>query len=280
MGTGEPGQRVEKNDDIASHLDQTPRPLENDTRHRHVLPRHVVGRRGDHLAADVALHVGHFLGTLVDQEDDQVNLGMIVGDRSGDLLQQRRLAGARRRDDQAALPLADRGQEIDDPRRQLRRLGLQPDSLERVDGRQLREEPPFRELLLGHAIDRSHLDQGGGAGRRTTAVRRSSATGVVAVGPVARVTAVVRRCCGRSAAMAGGRRETFDLAPFDPAAVEPLVDRSQAQKDLAGDEDVLRRGSIVAPGLPQIPSPFTQNLEDAARLDRGLRGVLDRRARV
>jgi hypothetical protein len=39
---------------------------------------------------------------------------MIGGDRVGDVLQQHGLAGARRRDDQAALALADRRQQVHD----------------------------------------------------------------------------------------------------------------------------------------------------------------------
>src|SRR3546814_20324182 len=42
---------------------------------------------------------------------------MIVGDRLGDILQQHRLADARRRDDQRALTLALRTDKVDDPRR-------------------------------------------------------------------------------------------------------------------------------------------------------------------
>src|SRR3546814_9049333 len=44
-------------------------------------------------------------------------LGMIVGDRLGDVLEQHGLAGARRRDDQRALALALRADEVDHPRR-------------------------------------------------------------------------------------------------------------------------------------------------------------------
>ena len=65
----------------------------------------------------LALHVGDFLGPLVDQQDDQEHFGMVVGDRLGDVLQQHGLAGARRRDDQRALALALRRDDVDDPRR-------------------------------------------------------------------------------------------------------------------------------------------------------------------
>ena len=56
-------------------------------------------------AFDVREHVGDFFRPLVDEQDDERDLGMILGDRVGDLLQEDRLAGARRRDDQPALAL-------------------------------------------------------------------------------------------------------------------------------------------------------------------------------
>jgi hypothetical protein len=88
------------------------------------LRRFVEGRR-DHLSAHRALHVGHLFGPLVDEQHDQVDLGMVLGDAVGDVLQQHRLAGARRRDDQAALPLADRHHQVEDPRRQVLAVGLE-----------------------------------------------------------------------------------------------------------------------------------------------------------
>ena len=40
-------------------------------------------------------------GPLVDQQHDQIDFGVIGGDRMGDVLQHHRLAGSRRRHDQA-----------------------------------------------------------------------------------------------------------------------------------------------------------------------------------
>jgi hypothetical protein len=48
--------------------------------------------------------IGDFFRPLVDEQHDQVDLGVVPGDAVGDVLQQHRLAGARQRDDQAALP--------------------------------------------------------------------------------------------------------------------------------------------------------------------------------
>jgi hypothetical protein len=76
--------------------------------------RRLVERRRDDLALHRALHVGDLLGPLVDQQHDQVDLGWFFGDRLRQGLQQHRLAGARRRDDHAALALADRRHQVHD----------------------------------------------------------------------------------------------------------------------------------------------------------------------
>ena len=69
----------------------------------------------DDLAFHRALHVRHFLRALVDQQHDQVALGVVGGDRLGDVLQEHRLTGAGRGDDQRALALSDRRDDVDDP---------------------------------------------------------------------------------------------------------------------------------------------------------------------
>ena len=119
----------------------------------------VVGRRGDHLAADAPAHLGHFLGPLVDQEDDQVHLGMVLRDGGGDLLEQDRLARPRRRDDQAALALADRREQVHDPHPQRLGAGLQADPLVGVDGRQVVEAAEAEVLLGRPALDLGQLGQ-------------------------------------------------------------------------------------------------------------------------
>ena len=42
--------------------------------------------------------ISHFFGTFIDQKNNQLHLGMILSDRIGDVMQQRCLPGARRRD--------------------------------------------------------------------------------------------------------------------------------------------------------------------------------------
>ena len=84
---------------------------------------------------------------------------MIRRDRLRDALQQHRLAGARRRDDQAALALADRRHQIHDAAGQVvgRRLELEP--LLRIERRQVLEEELVARLLGRLEVDRLDLDQ-------------------------------------------------------------------------------------------------------------------------
>src|SRR5690606_6778094 len=76
----------------------------------------------------------------------------------GDGLEDERLAGLGRRDDEAALTLADRRDEVDDARRELlgRRLEAQP--LVRVDRGQLAEVDAARGLVDALPVDGVDLD--------------------------------------------------------------------------------------------------------------------------
>ncbi len=129
----------------------------------HVARWRLVEGRGNDLALHRALHVGDFLGPLVDQQHDQIALGMIGRDRVGDVLQQHGLAGARRRHDEGALALAHRRHDIDDARREVleRRvfdLELQP--LGRIERREVVEvDLVFRRFGL-FEVDLAHLQKG------------------------------------------------------------------------------------------------------------------------
>ena len=101
--------------------------------------------------------IGDLLRTLIDQKNDQHHLRMILCDRIGDVMQQRRFTGARGRDDQAALAHAEWRHQIHDPRRVAIRHGLQLDLLVRVDRRQFFERP--EPLIFGRlfTVDRQQL---------------------------------------------------------------------------------------------------------------------------
>ena len=112
--------------DVLAALDQAARPLGDDLGDRDVVLGREVGRRGDHLAArHAAAEVRDLLRPLVDQEDDDVDVGIVDLDGVRHALQERRLAGLRRRDDQAALAAADRREQVHDAAAHLVGLGLE-----------------------------------------------------------------------------------------------------------------------------------------------------------
>ena len=105
------------------------------------------------------LHVGDFFRPLVDEQDDEVDLGVVGRDRLRDVLQQHRLAGARRRDDEAALALADGRHQVHDARRQVVGGRLEPQALLRIERRQVLEEELVARLVGRFEVDRFDLDQ-------------------------------------------------------------------------------------------------------------------------
>ncbi|EAQ02975.1 hypothetical protein OB2597_12563 [Pseudooceanicola batsensis HTCC2597] len=155
--------RVEKDNDISLVLDQTLGLLDHHLRDRHVPRRRFVECRGNHLALHRPLHVGHFLGSFVDQQDDQVAFRMIGLNRMGDVLQQDRLAGPRRCHDQRPLPLADRGHQVDDPGRAVldgRILDLHLQTLVGIERRQVVEGHLVPRLLGLFEVDLGDRGQG------------------------------------------------------------------------------------------------------------------------
>ena len=89
VGAGQARDRVEQDDDVAAELDHPLGLLDDHLADLDVPAGRLVERRADDLgsaALDRPLHVGHFLGPLVDQQHDDVALGMIREDAVGDLL--------------------------------------------------------------------------------------------------------------------------------------------------------------------------------------------------
>jgi hypothetical protein len=87
-----------------------------------------------------------------------VDLGVVRRDRVRDLLQHDRLAGLGRRDDEAALALADGGDEVDDALRELGRR-LQAQALLRVERRELAELDALGGVVDRQAVDGVDLDE-------------------------------------------------------------------------------------------------------------------------
>ena len=114
------------------------------------------------ISRSVALHVRDFLGTLVDEEDDEHRLRIVLRDGVGHLLEEDRLADARRRDDEPALSEPDRREEIDDARRELLGVGLEDDAPRRERGREVLEVDDARRdgrFLSVHSRDVAEAEE-------------------------------------------------------------------------------------------------------------------------
>jgi predicted RNA-binding Zn ribbon-like protein len=160
VGPGQPGDRIEEDDDVLALLDQPAGLLAHHLGAVHVAFRSLVEGRGHDLALRVAPEVGDLLGPLVDEEQDQLRKRAVLGDGIGDVLQEDRLAGSRRGHDEPALAESDRRQDVHGPHRDvlLDLRVLEQDPLQGVIGNQLLERRDLRDLLrvLPHHLVNPH----------------------------------------------------------------------------------------------------------------------------
>ena len=77
----------------------------------------------------LTFHVGHFFGPLVNEQHDDIDIGMVDEDRLGHLLQQDRLPRLGWRNNESPLAESDRRDHVDDPSTQLGGIGRQTDPL-------------------------------------------------------------------------------------------------------------------------------------------------------
>ena len=84
VGAGEARDRVEEDDDVALVLDEALGLLDDHLGHLDVARRRLVEGRADDLALHRPLHVGDLLGPLVDEQDDERDLGVVRRDRVRD----------------------------------------------------------------------------------------------------------------------------------------------------------------------------------------------------
>ena len=79
----------------------------------------------NHLTAlQPATHVGDLLGPFVDQQDNELHLGVVGLDRPNDRLHDRGFASLGGRHDHPALALSDRREQVDDPSRHIGRVAV------------------------------------------------------------------------------------------------------------------------------------------------------------
>ena len=146
-------------------LHHTLRLVQHDLRNLHVALRWLIERRGNHLRIHATSHISHLLRTLIDQQDNHINLRMIISDRIGNILQQHRLTRLGLRYDQTTLPLTNRREQIHYPHRNLiiyfRCLAFgQHKLLIREERSQVIEGHTIAYLLRQTTIDCIHLHQG------------------------------------------------------------------------------------------------------------------------
>ena len=118
-----------------------------------------VGRRGEDFRGHRAAEVRDLLRPLVDEQQDEVDLRVVLGDGLAQVFEQRGLARLGRRDDQAALAAADGRDEVDDAQTGLRLLGGQPEGVVRIDGHEVLEVRQRPVVLRREATGLLDLDQ-------------------------------------------------------------------------------------------------------------------------
>src|SRR5690606_15394830 len=114
----------------------------------------------DHFGANAARHIRHFFRTFVDQQDDEINFWMVLGDGVGDCFQQHGLTRLRLSDDHSALTLSDRCKQIQDTRRHIVRRRAEFKLLVREQWRQVLERDAVPDLFSGFAVNGLYLEQG------------------------------------------------------------------------------------------------------------------------
>ena len=140
-------------------LDQTLGLLDDHLSDLHVTGCRLVESRRHDLTLDRTLHVRDFLGSLIDQQNDQHGFGMILGNGACNRLQQHGLAGTGRRHDQSPLALAHGGDEIHDSRGHVFRH-LESEAFFWIERRQVVEEDLVADDFGMLEVDGLDLDQG------------------------------------------------------------------------------------------------------------------------
>ena len=120
--------------------------------------RAVEGRCND-LALDYGTHIGHFFRALINQNNHEVNLGVVQLDCLGDLLDDHGLTGLRRRDNQTTLALTNWGNQIDDARSEGLSRSLHAKLLIGIDRGELGKLATCLCILDAHAVDGVNANQ-------------------------------------------------------------------------------------------------------------------------
>ena len=225
VGAREAGDRVEQDDHVAAGLDLALGDLEGHLGDVGVVLGRLVEGRGDDLALDAAAHVRDLLGPLADERDHEEDLRVVGADAVGDLLEEHRLAGLRRADDEGALALAERVDQVDQALAEVLGIGLEVDQLVRVDRGQVTEDRPATGRLGVDAVDRVDPEHA----------------------PV--LLGLARRADGARDAVADAQAEAADLAGADVHVLRAGQQAVAAHEPEALVDDVEDAGRIGVAGV-------------------------------
>ena len=158
---GQAGDGVEEDNDVVAALDHALGFVQDDACDLDVAVGGFVEGRCDNFGVDAALHVGHFLGSFVDEENHDVGFGVILGYGVGDILEQEGLAGLGRSDDEAALALADGREHVDHAGAEgAAASGGEVEFLVGEEGSEVLEGHAVADILEGTAVDALYAAEG------------------------------------------------------------------------------------------------------------------------
>ena len=153
VGAGKTGDAVQQDDDVLLRLDEALRLFEYHVRYLNVTLGRLIKRGTDNFGAYGALHICNFLRALIDEQNDQLHLGVIANDTIGHFLEENRLTGFGRRDDHPALSLANGGQEIHDAHGVFPRDGLKLQPTRWIERSKIIEEDAFTNEIRMVIVD-------------------------------------------------------------------------------------------------------------------------------
>ena len=228
VGAREARDRVEQDHDVAAGLDLALGDLERHLGDVGVVLGRLVEGRADDLALDAPAHVRDLLGPLADERDHEEDVRVVRGDAVGHGLQEHRLAGLRRADDERALALADRVDQVDHPLAEVLGVALEVDQLVRVDRRQVVEDRPAASRLDVDAVDRVDPEEA----------------------PV--LLLLARGADGARDAVADAQAEAADLAGADVDVLGARQQAVPAHEAVALVDDVEDAGRVVEAGALRL----------------------------
>ena len=159
VGAGQPGDAVEKYDDIASGFDEALGAFEDHFGDAAVVFDGFVEGGAIYLALYGAAHIGDFLGALADERDHYLYVGVVDGNAVGDVFEQGGLASLGGRHDESALSAPYGGEQVYEPGGRVSGGGFQLDALDGEDGGEFLEAGTVSGGLGANVVDVFDADE-------------------------------------------------------------------------------------------------------------------------